>query len=142
MRCIAFLLIALPSAASAADSNLVIGLNGLAAECSILGSGKYTEAQIAQRDYGDRSKQYKALLHEAYAIADGCVKDALPKGREQFKAEVAANPGLKDKILETYSSWVGYMKWLSSPHEWADEGSEKSAYEAAARRLQAEMDLL
>lgn len=127
--------------AAAAEPTFIQKLDGLAAQCSFDGSGKYTEAELALRDYGEHSQKFKRALDQAYKAAGNCVKENLPKGKEELKAEALRSPLLKERMADAYAAWVGYMGWLSTPHSWGAESDQKSAYETARNRLQAEIDI-
>lgn len=124
-----------------AEPTFIQKLDGLAAQCSIDGRGKYTSAQLALRDHGEGSHQYKQLLDQAYKAAKGCVEENLPKGKAELKSEVARTPHLRERLADTYAAWMGYMDWLSTPHDWGDESPQKDIYEATRNRLQAEIDI-
>ena len=57
--------------AAFAEPTFIQKLDGLAAQCSIDGGGRYTTAQLALRDHGEGSHQYKQLLGQAYKAAKG-----------------------------------------------------------------------
>lgn len=141
MRKVIASLIYCTAAAATAEPTFVQKLDGLAAQCSLDGSGKYTEAELALRDYGEHSQKFKRALDQAYKAAGDCVKENLPKGKDEFKAEAARSPLLKDRMADAYAAWVGYMNWLSTPHSWGTDSDQKSTYEAARNRLQAEIDI-
>ncbi|MCY1306771.1 hypothetical protein D9M68_425030 [compost metagenome] len=128
-------------ATAAAEPTFIEKLDGLAAQCSIDGSRKYTEAELALRDHGEHSQKFKSALDQAYKASGDCVKANLLKGKAEFKAEAARSPHLKDRLADAYAAWVGYMEWLSTPHPWATDSAQGSAYEAARNRLQAEIDI-
>ncbi|QJP08374.1 hypothetical protein [Pseudomonas multiresinivorans] len=136
-----FGLLFLCATANAAEPTFIQKLDGLAAQCAVDGSRKYTEAELALRDHGESSKQYKAALGDAYTAASSCVQVSLPKGRDALRSEALKSPNLKERLADAYAAWVGYMDWLKTPHSWADDGAQKSAYETARNRLQAEIDI-
>ena len=117
-------------------------LDGLAAACFIDGASAKNEAFVLMRERGESSKAYKDAVAVSFKAAKECVDTNKPKGKDAFKAEVQRIPDLKDKISDAYASWVGYMDWLSTPHQFGDESEERKAYEAARNRLQAGIDLL
>ncbi len=53
------------AAAAAAEPNFIQKLDGLAAQCSLDGSGKYTEAELALREHGEHSQKFKRALDQA-----------------------------------------------------------------------------
>ncbi|WP_447775218.1 hypothetical protein [Pseudomonas chlororaphis] len=125
-----------------AEPTFVERIEGAAAQCSITGSGNSTEAFIARRDYGETSKKYKSILEKAYSESKACVDAEKPRMKPYLKSEIAKYPQLKPAITEAYAAWLGYMDWLSSPRDWADESPEKTSYEAAVNRLKAEIDTM
>ena len=140
MRWIAFPLVFLAPFA-AANPTFIEKLDGLAAQCSIDGGGKYIEVELALRDHGEQSSEFKSRLKEAYRIAQSCVNKNLPKGKEALRTEVTEVPQLKDRLADTYAAWLSYMNWLRTPHSWGTDSAEKSGYESARNRLQAEIDI-
>lgn len=141
MRKLIALLLYCAASAAAAEPTFIQKLDGLAAQCSLDGGRKYTEAELALRDYGEHSQKFKHALDQAYKAASDCVKENLPKGRDEFKAEAIRSPLLKERMADAYAAWVGYMNWLSAPHSWGADSDQKSVYEAARNRLQAEIDI-
>lgn len=139
LACLAFSLF---STSAIAEPTFVERINGASAECSIIGSGLSTEAFIARRDFGARSTKYKALVERGYAESQACVDAAKPKMKPYLKNEIAKYPQLKPAITDAYAAWLGYMDWLSSPHDWGDESIEKKQYEAAVNRLRAEIEAM
>lgn len=127
--------------AAFAEPTFIQTLDGLASQCSVDGRGKYTEVQLALRDHGEGSHQYKQLLDQAYKAARECVEENLPKGKAALKSEAARAPHLRERLADTYAAWVGYMDWLSTPRNWGDEGVQQDTYEATRNRLQAEIDI-
>lgn len=124
-----------------ADPTFPQQLDGLAAMCSIEGGRGQTDADIALRDHGERSAQYRALVEAAFKATKACVDEGLPKGKEAFKKAASANPSLKPQMVDAYAAWVGYMHWLSIPRDYGEESPQEDAYEAARNRLQAELEI-
>jgi hypothetical protein len=139
LACLAFSLV---STSVIAEPTFLERINGASAECSIIGSGLSTEAFIARRDFGANSKKYKALVERSYAESKACVDAAKPKIKPYLKDEIVKYPQLKPAITNAYAAWLGYMDWLSSPHDWGDESIEKTQYEASINRLRAEIDAM
>lgn len=130
----------LQACANDGPASFLVNLKGAAAECAITSSGEATSAFLVGRDNGTSSKKYKAALDQAYAKSKACVDDGKPKMKPLLKAEIEAHPALRDVTQDAYAKWIGYMDWLSSPHDWGADSAEKAAFEQAANRLQAEMD--
>lgn len=134
--------LALISAQAMAEPTFVQRLEGAAAACSITGAGLSTEAFLARRDYGERSAKYKKAIDKAYKESQECVDTGKPKLKPYVKDEIEKYPQLKPAITDAYAAWLGYMDWLSTPRDYADESAEKRNYEAAINKLKAEIDVM
>ncbi|MFK3971157.1 hypothetical protein ACI2KS_10565 [Pseudomonas sp. NPDC087358] len=144
MRAIIIVLLGLiifPACADDSAKSFLVNLRGSAAKCAITGSSGATSAFLVGRDHGTSSKKYQAALQQAYAEAKACVDDEKPKMKPLIKAEIEDHPDLRDVTLDAYAKWMSYMDWLSTPHDWATDSREEAAFEQAANRLQAEMDI-
>lgn len=141
-RFLASLALSLVSGAALAEPTFVQRLEGAAAACSITGGSLGTEAFLARRDYGERSAKYKKAIDKAYKETQECVESGKPKLKPYVKNEIEKYPQLKPVITDAYAAWLGYMDWLSTPRDYADESVEKRTYEAAINRLKAEIDVM
>lgn len=139
LACLAFSLI---SGTAMADPTFVQRLERAAAACSMTGGGQSTEAFLARRDYGERSAKYKKAIDKAYKESQECVDIGKTKLKPYVKNEIEKYPQLKSAIAEAYAAWLGYMDWLDTPRNYADESAEKRNYEAAINRLKAEIDVM
>jgi hypothetical protein len=127
--------------ADEAPKSFLVKLRGAAALCAFTGSSEATSAFLVGRDNGSKSQKYKLALEKAYQKSKSCVDEGKPKMKPLLRAEVEAHPALKDATLDAYAKWMTYMDWLSTPHEWSTDSREEAAFEQAANRLQAEMDV-
>ena len=132
-------LMAITSPAMAGPS-FIDRMAGLVAACRIDSTGAHTEAFLVGRDSDQTSTKYMAAVKSSFQVAQACVDENKPKGREYFKNEMQGHPDLKPVITSFYASWLGYMDWLSTPRDSLEESAEKTAYEAALNRFIAEMD--
>ncbi|MCQ9423448.1 hypothetical protein NRB16_07930 [Pseudomonas sp. LJDD11] len=117
-------------------------LDGAAAGCAIVGGSGHTEAILAMRKFGEQSKKYQALVEKSFRDAKACVEEAKPKMKPTFREEISRYPQIKPALTDAYAAWLGYMDWLSTPHEFSATGPESQAYEAAINRLRAEVEAL
>lgn len=113
---------------------------GSAAMCSIDSRSSHTEMYLAQRDHGPNSKAYQDQVTKSFAKAKKCVDDNKPLGKQKLKDAIAAMPDEKAVLQASYSAWLGYMDWLSSPHDYDESSPEKARFEQAVNDLQASMD--
>lgn len=136
------LLTALLPLTAMAEPQLLTQMDGAAAECAVIGSGESTQAFLARRDFGERSQKYKTLVAKSFQDAKACVDAGKPKLKPIYKAEVVTYPSLKPAMTDAYAAWLGYMDWLSTPHDWSDESVEQKNYQSAANRLRAEIEAM
>ena len=117
-------------------------MEALKAACWITSMSTYNEAFLVGRNSGHTSKKYEKALDSASQSSQSCVDANKPKGRDFYKNEVLRRAELKPALANYYGAWLGYMNWLSSPHDGLEESAEKNAYESSMNRLIAEIDAL
>lgn len=126
---------------AAAESDIQVSLDAYVATCRMKSSTGDTLAFLAKRDYGERSKAYKAALDKAYAESNACVEGQKRLAKPVVRDAIEKLPELKPQILDTYSKWMSYMDWLSYPHDLLEDPPEARNYKDASNRLKAELEL-
>ena len=117
-------------------------MEGLVADCRITGTSTYDEAFLVGRKNGRSGPKYEKALQLASSATQACVDKNKPIGRDHYKGEILKRPELKPALANYYGSWLGYMDWLSYPHDGLEEGVEKTTYESALNHLIAEIEAL
>lgn len=115
-------------------------IRGSAAMCSVDSRTSHTEMHLALQDHGPKSKAYQDQVTKAFAKAKKCVDENTPLGKQRLKAAIASMPEEKAVLQASYSAWLGYMEWLSSPRDYDESSPEKIRFEQAMNNLQASMD--
>lgn len=123
-----------------ADPTFQNWIQGTAAMCSIDSRSSHTEMYLARRDHGLKSKAYQDQVTKAFAKTKKCVDDNTPLGKQKLKVAIAAMPDEKAVLHASYSAWLGYMEWLSSPRDYGESSPEKIRFEQTMNDLQASMD--
>lgn len=116
-------------------------LNAATAKCRIEGAMADIEAGIAQRNHGERSRQYKAAVEKSFKDAQECVDREKLAIKPKVKASIEAMPDLKPEIMNTYGMWMSYMDWLTSPRDISAESPESRNFTDASNRLKAAIEL-
>jgi hypothetical protein len=129
------------AASAEAQSDVQVMLDAYVATCRIKSSTGDTQAFLAKRDHGERSKSYKTALDKAYAESSACVEQQKRLAKPVVRDAIEKTPELKPQILETYSKWMSYMDWLTYPHDLLEDPPEARNYKDASNRLKAELEL-
>ncbi|POG01256.1 hypothetical protein BGP84_01175 [Pseudomonas putida] len=115
-------------------------LTGTAAMCSIDSHSAFTDMLLAKREHGEKSKSFTRQVEKSYAAAQKCVDEVKPKGKQRLKDAVALMPSDKREFQDSYSAWLGYLDWLSTPRESGESSPEQIRFQQSMNDLQAAMD--